>query len=226
MLSKGLQGAFGKASQQGIRAAWTQGSSPSKTNNWLRLERMSPSLRSQCRPPMVGHTESARSFASAKNVNPQTEHQEQQQDQHQQQDPRAGSGFCSNGFCWLILGWSGLVLTALDQLLQYKQKQERQRILNELQQESDERNPPPSAWSENSSTAMATKYQCKVITVSQTLDGTHVLRDATVGEVVDVLQESVGPNADYHLCRRSSGNRNNASGLAIGWYPVKYLEKV
>jgi hypothetical protein len=39
----------------------------------------------------------------------------------------------------------------------------------------------------------------------------------------------VGPNADYHLCRRSSRNPNKTSsdsGFSIGWYPVKFLEKL
>jgi hypothetical protein len=220
MLSKGLQRAFGNSSQQGIRAAWTQGRFPSKTNTSLRLERMAPRLMLQYHLPMVGRMESARLFASASNVNPQTDHH--QHEQHQQQDPRAGSR-------WLILGWGLLGLIVVDQLLQYYQEQERQRILNELQKEADERNPVPSAWSETSANAMATKYQCKVITVHKTLDGTHVLRDVMIGEVVDVLQEGVGPNADYHLCRRSSRNPNKASsdsGFSIGWYPVKFLEKL
>ena len=149
------------------------------------------------------------------------------------EDKSHGSG--SRGKIFIGLGWTLLGLLLVDQVLQYQQKQERDRLLRDLQEEANARNPMPPAWSESDNYndendksthhVMDAKYQCKVLRIESSLDGTHVLRGIAVGDVVDVLEENVGPNSHYHLCRRHRGGHQHNDG-SIGWYPIQFLQKV
>jgi len=63
-------------------------------------------------------------------------------------------------------------------------------------------------------------------------------REVQVGDVLEILEEGVGPDKAYHLCRvQNKGNIRDISGAAtgghvgdpdvellIGWYPARYLE--
>jgi hypothetical protein len=119
------------------------------------------------------------------------------------------------------LGWTLLGLVALDQALQYRQEQEAKehmRLLVEMQQEANEQNQPE--WD----TSLPTLFQCKIVHTEHSLDGIKMLRNITVGDVVEVMEEDIGPNEAYHLCRFvPSSNREKGS---IGWYPSKYMEKL
>ena len=54
---------------------------------------------------------------------------------------------------------------------------------------------------------------------------THCLTGAEVGDLVEVLQESVGPDKQYNLCRL---HRKNVQGLqqesVVGWFPIRWLQ--
>jgi len=56
------------------------------------------------------------------------------------------------------------------------------------------------------------------------MGGTHGLKGAKLDDVLEVLEERVGPNGHYNLCRRRDADTGEV--LSVGWYPIAYLEKV
>mmetsp|Transcript_16474 Transcript_16474/g.40237 ORF Transcript_16474/g.40237 Transcript_16474/m.40237 type:complete len:207 (+) Transcript_16474:109-729(+) len=136
-------------------------------------------------------------------------------------DDASNNGGGSRLGTWLIrLGWGLLGLVAVDQVLQYKQEQEgkeRMQMLIEMQQEANEMNRPE--WDKS----LPSLFQCKIAYVEPSLDGTKMLANIRVGDVVEIVEAKVGPNQAYHLCRRPAQGRRPES---MGWYPVEFLENV
>jgi hypothetical protein len=52
-----------------------------------------------------------------------------------------------------------------------------------------------------------------------------MLRNIVVGDVVEIMEEDIGPNKAYHLCRSVPSSSNREKG-SIGWYPSQYMEKL
>ena len=124
------------------------------------------------------------------------------------------------GGIFIGLGWTLLGLVALDQVLQYRQEQEAKehmQMLKIMQWEANEMNQPD--WDTN----LPTIFECKILRVEPSLDGPKMLRSIRVGDVVEVMEEGVGPHHAYHLCRLPVSGRRKES---IGWYPIEYLENV
>jgi len=75
-------------------------------------------------------------------------------------------------------------------------------------------------------------FQCKVRRVPQPgmFDGHCSLGGVQLNEIVDVLEENVGPGKMYNLCRTrvgsSSNNMQSTWQQQIGWFPKSYLEKL
>lgn len=124
------------------------------------------------------------------------------------------------GGVFIAAGWTLLGLVALDQVLQYRQEEEAKehsRMLAVMQREANEMN--QSNWD----TSLPTIFKCKILRVEPSLDGTKMLRGIRVGDVVEVMEEGVGPHRAYHLCRLpTTGTRRES----IGWYPVEFLETI
>eukprot|EP00980_Cylindrotheca_fusiformis_P015896 scaffold4658_cov118-Cylindrotheca_fusiformis.AAC.2 len=144
-----------------------------------------------------------------------------------QNTPRMFSGSSSSpsnskrGGLFIGLGWTLLGLVALDQVLQYRQEQEakeRLEILSRMQQEADEMN--QVEWD---TTTLQSIFECKIRHVEPSLDGTKILSNIRVGDVVEVLESDVGPNKAYHLCRRPAIGKRKES---IGWYPHQFMDVV
>jgi hypothetical protein len=122
---------------------------------------------------------------------------------------------------WLAAGYGLLGLVAIDQVLQYYQDQQRQEHreqLASLQAEAD-------AYVQHQRKDWNSEYQqapslggYSVTIIEPSLDGANMLQPTRKGEVVQVVQEHVGPNQAYHLCRDGKGN--------VGWYPVQFLQPV
>jgi hypothetical protein len=111
-------------------------------------------------------------------------------------------------------------LAALDQMLQFRQAQESKehsRMLTAMQHEANETN--QTQWD----TSLPSLFECKILRVEVSLDGTKMLKNIKVGDVVDVIDEGIGPNKAYHLCRLNASNRRKQS---IGWYPIEFLENI
>jgi hypothetical protein len=172
-----------------------------------------------------------RSFSSSEHKSNNNDNDDNSNTDDDNRQRRSGNIFIGIG--WILLG-----LVAIDQLLQYKQEQELQErhlLLDEMQREADDANVPTFDAS------LPTLYRCKLLHVEPTLDGTKMLtrngksRILKVGDVVEILQDNVGPNRAYHLCRllptdnNNNNNNNNKSITAepfVGWYPVNFLERV
>jgi len=117
------------------------------------------------------------------------------------------------------LGWTLLGLVAVDQALQYKQEQEaseHRRMLYRMQADANEEN--EVEWD----VSLPVLYKCRVSRTEVSLDGTKMLRNVGLGDVVEVLEAGIGPNEAYHLCRNPASDRPGS----VGWYPVKYLERI
>ena len=69
---------------------------------------------------------------------------------------------------------------------------------------------------------MSTLFTCKVVDTHASLDGTLMLRNVKVGDVVQVLTAEIGPGQAYHLCRLGS----SANPQAVGWYPKDFLKQL
>jgi hypothetical protein len=117
------------------------------------------------------------------------------------------------------LGWALLGLLAVDQALQYKQEQEakeHRQFLYQMQAEANEEN--EAQWD----ASLPALFKCKICHTEVSLDGTKMLRNIGVGDVVEVLDVDIGPNQAYYLCRNPASDRPGS----IGWYPKQYLERM
>lgn len=117
------------------------------------------------------------------------------------------------------LGWAILGLVTVDQILQYKQEREadeHRRLLYAMQEEANEEN--QAQWD----SSLPTLFKCRIAHIEPSLDGTKMLRNIGVGDVVEVLEGDIGPNKAYHLCRNSASDRPGSTG----WYPIQYMERI
>jgi hypothetical protein len=114
-------------------------------------------------------------------------------------------------------GWALLGLLAVDQYLQYGQKQERAAMLEQMQDEANEVN--KTEWGMD----LKTLFSAKVAHTEASLDGTKIIQGISVGDVVEVIEAEVGPHGAYHLCRLR--NKDGDVG-AMGWYPKQFLENI
>lgn len=133
--------------------------------------------------------------------------------------------------CWkdgtIEFAVGGLMITALaiDQVLQYQERLERNTIMNEIHNATRVGSVDDEAEMEEWLNRQNPLFDCVVRTVPFSLDGYKCLKGIEVGDVVEVLEEKVGPGNMYNLCRRKI-NRESARPVAAGWVPTKYLEKI
>jgi hypothetical protein len=114
-----------------------------------------------------------------------------------------------------------LGLVAIDQALQYSQDQERAEYvatLVDMQRLADHEQ--AADWPQD--LPVLREYQIGRLEAS--LDGVKMLRNIQIGDTVEILQEGVGPNRAYHLCRVKGSSKNPRSSM--GWYPIQYLKEV
>lgn len=89
-------------------------------------------------------------------------------------------------------------------------------------------------------------YQCVVrkATLPNMFDGSKSLMHVLEGDVLDVLEENIGPSQMYHLCRsqkkktpvkdvshdddNGDDHQNSQNNIlcSVGWYPKWFLEKI
>ena len=79
--------------------------------------------------------------------------------------------------------------------------------------------PVPLPFDRSASLSLRALFTCTVARVPSGVgfDGPVALQGVKVGDVVDVLQENVGPGGGYTLCRSAKKD--------IGWYPTWFLQK-
>ena len=55
---------------------------------------------------------------------------------------------------------------------------------------------------------------------------THSISNIQVGDVVEVLEEGVGPNNEYNLCRFPAPLDQPHAMDSVGWFPIRWLQKL
>lgn len=144
-----------------------------------------------------------------------------------------------NGTPEIVIGFVILTVVGVDYFLQMQTDQQRQDMKHQLEREV--RRDEASTHEEdkkllnNEGAITKLKFQCIIRKVPQNFDGHKCLKNVKVGDVINVLEEGVGPGGQYNLCSIGRGNAKNAtkdsSGeyekrVSIGWYPCSCLEKI
>jgi hypothetical protein len=62
--------------------------------------------------------------------------------------------------------------------------------------------------------------------VRRTSGFTHCLSSVKVGDVVEVLQEGVGPDQAYNLCRLPAHSNHDMATDTCGWFPIRWLQRL
>jgi hypothetical protein len=62
--------------------------------------------------------------------------------------------------------------------------------------------------------------------IRKTKGMTHSMSNIQVGDVVEVLEEGVGPNNEYNLCRFPAPQDQPHALDTVGWFPIRWLQKL
>jgi hypothetical protein len=122
-----------------------------------------------------------------------------------------------NGNVLIAFGWSLFVVLLIDRYLQKSEKKQIHDAIAmlhyQMQRQRDQ---------------LSEKYQAepairtaRVIKVYH-MSGSHSLMHVHENDVIEVLQENVGPSHAYHLCRLRDPTTGDI--VSIGWYPSSHLE--
>jgi hypothetical protein len=130
-----------------------------------------------------------------------------------------------NGSILIGLGWSGLALLALDRYLLYQIQNDSETMIETIRDESmRQKQALVAVWCDQPAL-----YECIIRREYKNMGGSHGLVGVAVGDVVQVLQQGVGPNQQYNLCRvpqqRTIGDEEEQP-VAIGWYPLAFMEQI
>jgi hypothetical protein len=141
-----------------------------------------------------------------------------------QQTVRSWRTSWDNGSILIGLGWSGLALLALDRYLLYQIHNDSDTMIETIRDESvRQKQALVAAWRDQPAL-----FECIIRHEYKNMGGSHGLVGVVVGDVVQVLQQGVGPNQQYNLCRihqRSSGD-GEEQPESIGWYPMAFMEQI
>lgn len=137
-----------------------------------------------------------------------------------------------NGTPELAFGSIILALVGIDYVLRGQNDQEREAMVKQLAREV--RRDAAITRREDQdmvNKGLAAKFKCIVRKVPENFDGHKCLKNVKVGDVVNVIEEGIGPGGQYNLCfiaREATNNGGNVSheSLSIGWFPCCYLQKV
>mmetsp|Transcript_10911 Transcript_10911/g.13133 ORF Transcript_10911/g.13133 Transcript_10911/m.13133 type:complete len:182 (+) Transcript_10911:175-720(+) len=133
----------------------------------------------------------------------------------------------NNGTIEISFGMLIFGLIGIDQLLQYQQQTARDTIVKNIQHQLDR--DYTQKRSEMWSTELLTQkplFGCVVKQIPQLFDGSKSLTNVQIGEAVDVLEEGVGPDGMYNLCRTCPQDKKSSMNASIGWFPMSCLEKI
>jgi hypothetical protein len=112
----------------------------------------------------------------------------------------------------------GVLAVVIDDELQRRQREE---FFNHLKSMKDTRSEKEIQEKEDWY-KMPTLFNCIVRRKVSNFDGHKSLKGIHEGDLVQVLEENVGPGKLYTLCRHMD---KNGRILSVGWYPTMCLEK-
>ena len=134
------------------------------------------------------------------------------------------------------IGSAGLALLVFDRYLQYTDRQDASNMVQFIKEEQRVKRKQLFEQYKDA----PTKFYC-VVRERYQMGGTHGLKGngdwmepgenktksseegVHVGDILEVLEEGVGPDGHYNMCRK----RDESSGrvVSVGWYPIAYMEK-
>jgi len=137
-----------------------------------------------------------------------------------------------NGTPEIIIGTTILTLLGVDYYLQTKQDESRQEIMSTLQQtirndHQKELRVETNEKSQEQLKIIEPLFPCIVRRLPNLFDGSKSLMGVQVGDEVKVLEERVGPDGMYHLCRLEKTHEGRGTtAVTVGWFPISCLEKL
>lgn len=134
-----------------------------------------------------------------------------------------------NGTPEIAIGSLIITVVGVDYMLQLRNDQQRQDMVKQLEMQVH-RDAIISRKEDKEliQKGLDPKFRCVIRTVPDQFDGHKVLRNCKVGDIVDVLEEGVGPDRMYNLCSitRRTPNNDKKQGVSIGWFPTSCLQKI
>ena len=139
--------------------------------------------------------------------------------------PPKNQNWKRNGTPEIVIGGSVLAILAIDQVLQMQQERERKITMEQIKSIAryEEK---VAAHEVKSQVKQKVLFKCIIRRVPKYFDGSMVLKGGKVGEVVEVLEERVGPDGMYHKVRCAEKKDGTVdSSRDIGWFPISCLER-
>jgi len=115
------------------------------------------------------------------------------------------------------VGWAGLTILTVDKALQYidaKQIADTKAMVAE-QVAQDRQRLYAKTYDR------PTLYKASITVEYRDMAGSHGLQGVLVGDVVEIVEEKVGPNAAYNLCRIKKDDTTR-----VGWFPIKFMKRI
>ena len=115
-------------------------------------------------------------------------------------------------------GWFLMGLIAVDQIFQYMDQKEAKETIEQLRKEEEKERKQFF----DSHKDLPTLHE-SVVKFEYKMSGTRGLKGVRMNDRLEVLEEGVGPNGTYAICRR-----RDATGaiVSIGWYPLSFQQKI
>ena len=130
----------------------------------------------------------------------------------------------NNGTPEIIIGTTIITLLGVDYYLQKQQDQSRQEIINALDiaiKRDEARETKAEIEGKGKDQSTEKLFECVVRRIPKYFDGSKCLMGVEVGDRLSVLEERVGPDGSYHLCKLERLKKNG-----VGWFPMSCLEKI
>ncbi len=140
---------------------------------------------------------------------------------------KAKRNWKQNGTPEILVGTAILVLVGVDKYLQRQQEVSKREIMLSLKAavQKDEANCELTNGDRDLTSSQNEQlFDCVVRKIPKYFDGRESLKGVNVGDQVSVLQERVGPDGMYHLCRTKLSKGNDDGN--VGWFPISCLEKL
>jgi hypothetical protein len=128
----------------------------------------------------------------------------------------------NNGTPEILIGGSIMALLGVDYFLQEQQNSQRQIVMNNLQS-AIRRDEYLLQTDTEKLLEQPLLFECIVKRVPKLFDGSQCLKGAAVGDKVAVLQEHVGPDGMYNMCKLEM---KDSDEVRIGIFPTQCLEKI
>ena len=140
-----------------------------------------------------------------------------------------------NGTPEIAFGVFVLALAGVDHFLQERNRQHRQSMHRQLGRDvrlDEEMRREKERETIDEAVVGKSMFKCIIRKVPQHFDGHKCLTNVEVGDVVDVIEEGVGPGGQYNLCSIDRGPENtersasdDGTRVSFGWFPCSCLEK-